>query len=78
MCSTIDGIFNLQSGAPWQPSVDYSSSTYMDQITVVDKQSPQIGYLGGKLMDRQDFFRIELQISKDVEKYISEVFPASD
>ena len=46
--------------------------------TVVDKQSLQIGYLGGKLMDWQDFFRIELQISKDVEKGISEVFPMSD
>jgi len=46
--------------------------------TVVDNQSPQIGYLGGKLMYRRDFFRIELQISKDVEKGISEVFPTSD
>jgi hypothetical protein len=46
--------------------------------TVVDNQSPQIGYLGGKLMYRRDFFRIELQISKDVEKSISEVFPTSD
>ena len=29
-------------------------------------------------MDRRDFSRIELQISKDVEKGISEVFPTSD
>ena len=46
--------------------------------TVVDNQSPQIDYLGRKLMYRQDFFRIELQFSKDVEKGISEVFPTSD
>ena len=46
--------------------------------TVVDNQSPQIGYLGGKLMYRRDFFRIELQISKDVEKAPSEVFPMSN
>ena len=47
------------------------------QHTVVDNQSPQIGYLGGKLMYQQDFFRIELQISKDIEKAPSEVFPTS-
>jgi hypothetical protein len=47
-------------------------------LTVVDNQSPQIGYPGRKLMYQRDFFRIELQISKDVEKSISEVFPTSD
>ena len=35
-------------------------------------------YLGGKLMYQRDFFRIELQFSKDVEKGTSEVFPTSD
>ena len=43
----------------------------------MDNQSPQTGYLGGELMYRRDFFRIELQISKDVEKGISNVFPTS-
>ena len=49
-----------------------------DEPTVMDNQSPQINYLGKKLMYRQDFFRIELQFSKDVKKGTSEVFPTSD
>ena len=56
------------------------SEDYNDKkrTTVVDNQSPQIGYLGGKWMYRRDFFRIKLQISKDVEKSLSEVFPTSN
>ena len=51
---------------------------HLTAITVVDNQSPQIGYLGGNLMNRRDFFGIELQISKDVEKGPSEVYPTSN
>ena len=46
--------------------------------TVVDNQNPQIGYLGGMLMYRGDYYRFELKIPKDIEKSISEVFPTSD
>ena len=42
---------------------------------VMDKQSPLIGYLGGKLMYQRDFFRFELQIPKDVEKASPKFFP---
>jgi len=56
---------------------DADKHPIMSSPTVVDKQSLPIGYLSGKLMDLQDFFRILLRFSKEVKNTPSEVFPTT-
>jgi len=56
---------------------DVDKHPIVSSPTVVDKQSPPIGYLSGKLMDLQDFFRILLSFSKEVKNTPSEVFPTT-